>query len=106
MASPAKSSPEMKERAVRLVREHQREFGCQYEAICSVAEKIGCHPETLRGWVRRNEVDDGVRPSVTTAEQSRVAALEREVKELRRTNEILQKAAAFFALAEVERHGI
>lgn len=103
MGRPTKFSPEVKERAVRLVREHQREYGSQYEAIRSVAEKIGCHPESLRGWVRRREVDAGVRPGVTTQEQSRVAALEREVKELRRANEILKKAAAFFAQAELDR---
>ena len=105
MGRPTKFSPEVKERAVRLVREHQREYGSQYEAICSVAEKIGCHPETLRGWVRRSEVDDGVRPGVTTEEQSRGAALEREVKELRRANEILKKAAAYFAQAGLDRRG-
>ena len=105
MGRPTKFSPEVRERAVRLVREHQREYGSQYAAIRSVAEKIGCHPESLRGWVRRSEVDDGVRPGVTTEEQSRVAALEREVKELRRANEILKKAAAFFAQAELDRRG-
>ncbi|GMV10518.1 MAG: transposase [Gemmatimonadota bacterium] len=87
------------------MREHQREYGSQYAAIRSVAEKIGCHPESLRGWVRRSEVEDGVRPGVTTEEQARVAAWEREVKELRRANEILEKAAAFFAQAELDRRG-
>ena len=105
MGRPTKFSPEVRERAVRLVREHQREYGSQYAAIRSVAEKIGCHPESLRGWVRRSEVEDGVRPGVTTEEQARVAAWEREVKELRRANEILEKAAAFFAQAELDRRG-
>mgnify|MGYP001287929260 CR=1 FL=1 len=105
MGRPTTFSPEVRERAVRLVREHQREYGSQYAAIRSVAEKIGCHPESLRGWVRRSEVEDGVRPGVTTEEQARVAAWEREVKELRRANEILEKAAAFFAQAELDRRG-
>jgi transposase len=105
MGRPTTFSPEVRERAVRLVREHQREYGSQYAAIRSVAEKIGCHPESLRGWVRRSEVEDGVRPGVTTQEQARVAALEREVNELLRANEILEKAAAFFAQAELDRRG-
>ena len=105
MAKPAKFSPEVKERAVRLVLEHQGEYATQYEAIRSVAGKIGCSPETLRGWVRQAERDVGHRPGVTTDERARLTALEREVKELRRANEILRKASAYFAQAELDRRG-
>jgi transposase-like protein len=75
----------------------------QWAAIRSIAAKIGCHPETLRAWVRRHERDTGRRPGLTTSEEQRVKALEREVKELRRANEILRKASAFFAAAELDR---
>ena len=105
MAKPTKFSPEVKERAVRLVLEHQGEYGSQYEAIRSVAGKIGCNAETLRGWVRQAERDTGQRPGLTTDERARMAALEREVKELRRANEILRKASAYFAQAELDRRG-
>ena len=105
MAKPAKFSPEVKERAVRLVLEHQAEYASQYEAIRSVAGKIGCNAETLRGWVRQAERDAGQRPGVTTDERARLVALEREVKELRRANEILRKASAYFAQAELDRRG-
>ena len=105
MAKPTKFSPEVKERAVRLVLEHQGEYGSQYEAIRSVAGKIGCNAETLRGWVRQAERDGGQRPGLTTDERARMAALEREVKELRRANEILRKASAYFAQAELDRRG-
>lgn len=105
MGRPTKFSPEVKERAVRLVREQRRDYGSQNEAIRSVAEKIGCHAETLRGWLRRTEVDEGVRPGITTDDHARITALEREVKELRRANEILKKAAAYFAQAELDRRG-
>jgi transposase len=105
MAKPTKFSPEVKERAVRLVVEHQGEYGSQYEAIRSVAGKIGCNPETLRGWVRQAERDTGQRPGLATDERARMAALEREVKELRRANEILRKASAYFAQAELDRRG-
>ena len=105
MAKATKFSPEVKERAVRLVLEHQGEYGSQYEAIRSVAGKIGCNPETLRGWVRQAERDTGQRPGLTTDERARMTALEREVKELRRANEILRKASAYFAQAELDRRG-
>lgn len=101
MDRPTEFSPEVKERAVRL----PREYGGKFEAIRSVAEKIGCHPESLRGWVRRSEVDAVVRPGRTTEAPSRVAALDREVKALRRANEILKKAAAYFSRAELDRRG-
>ena len=105
MAKATKLSPEVKERAVRLVLEHEGEYGSQYEAIRSVAGKIGCNPETLRGWVRQAERDTGQRPGLTTDERARMTALEREVKELRRANEILRKASAYFAQAEFDRRG-
>jgi transposase len=88
---------EVRERAVRLVLEHRSEYETKWAAIVSVASKIGCSPETLRGWVRQGEVDVGARPGTTTAEGQRIKELERENKELRRANEILKAAAAFFA---------
>ena len=96
-------SLEVRERAVRMVFEHGREYGSQWEAIRSIAEKIGCSAETLRKWVRQTEVDTGRRGGVTSDEQSRMKDLEREVRELRRTNEILRKASAYFAQAELDR---
>ena len=103
MSRPTKFSPEVQERAVRLVLEHQGEHESQWAAIRSVASKIGCTPESLRRWVRRAEVDQGKRPGVSSAEAQRVKELEREVKELRRANEILKVASAFFAQAELDR---
>jgi transposase len=105
MARPTKFSPEVRERAIRLVLEHQGEYGSQYEAIQPVAGKIGCHPETLRGWVRQAERDAGQRPGLTTDEHARLTALERENRELRRANDILRKASAYFAQAELDRRG-
>ena len=90
-------SPEVRERAVRLVFEHQHEHGSQWAAIVSVAGKIGCTPETLRNWVRRAEVDEGRRPGLTTDERAKLKELERENRELRRANEILKSASLFFA---------
>jgi transposase len=96
-------APEVRERAVRLVLEHQGEYETQWAAIRSIAEKIGCSAEALRTWVRRAERDTGRRPGLTTDEQARLKALEREVRELRRANEILRKASAYFAMAELDR---
>ena len=94
---------EMRERAVRMVFEHQDEYGSQWAAITSVATKLGMTPETLRKWVRRAEIDEGQRPGLTTTERERLKELEKENKELRRANEILKAAAAFFG-AELDRH--
>ena len=88
---------ELRERAVRMVLEHQQDYGSQWEAICSIAEKFGTTSETMRRWVRQAEVDDGGRPGVSTSEAKRIKELERENRELRRANEILKSASAFFA---------
>jgi transposase len=93
---------ELRERAVRMVFEHQGEYASQWAAICSIAAKFGISHETLRNWVRRAETDDGQRPGLTSEERQRLKQLEREVRELRRANEILKSASAFFA-AELDR---
>ena len=87
---------ELKERAVRMVFDHTPEYGSQWAAIRSIATKFGMTPETLRTWVRRAETDEGLRPGLITTERERLAELERENRELRRANEILKGAAAFF----------
>ena len=94
---------EVRERAVRLVFDHQGEHASQWEAISSIAGKIGCTAETLRRWVRQAERDNGIRAGSTTEERERIRALEREVRELRQANEILRKASAYFAQAELDR---
>ncbi len=96
-----KFSPEVRERAVRMVQEHRAEYPSLWSAVESIAPKIGCVPQTLLEWVKRREVDTGARDGVTTAQAQRVKELEREVKELRRANEILKLASAFFAQAWV-----
>ena len=103
MTKSKRYSPEVRERAVRMVLEHANEYGSQWEAICSIAAKIGCTPETLRKWVRRAEVDTGRRDGTTSDERARLKDLERENRELRRVNEILRKASAYFAQAELDR---
>ena len=103
MNKSKKFSPEVRERAVRLVQEHRGEYPSLWAAVESIAPKIGCVPQTLLDWVKRQEIDSGVREGVTTAEAQRVKDLEREVKELRRANEILKLASAFFAQAELDR---
>lgn len=97
MTRPGRYPVEMRERAVRLVREHEAEYPSQWAAITSIAAKCGMTPETLRKWVRGAEVDSGERPGLTTEERQRLQALERENRELRRANEILRAASAFFA---------
>ena len=96
-------SPEIRERAVRMVFDHQGEHASQYEAIRSIAQKIGCSGETLRNWVRQAERDRGQRAGPTMDERDRIKALERENRELRQANEILRKASAYFAQAELDR---
>ena len=86
-----------------MVLEHANEYGSEWSAICSIAAKIGCTPETLRKWVRRTEVDTGRRDGTTSDERTRLKDLERENRELRRANEILRKASAYFAQAELDR---
>jgi transposase len=103
MAKPSRFSPEVRDRAVRMVLEHQDEHDSQWAAITSIAEKIGCTAETLRSWVRQAERDAGRRPGLTTEERARLKQLERENLELRRANEILRKASAYFAQAELDR---
>ena len=103
MASQNKFSPEVRERAVRLVLEQLNQHESQWAAIVSVATKIGCSAETLRKWVRQVELDSGKREGPSSTERDRLKQLERENLELRRANEILRKAAAFFAQAELDR---
>jgi transposase len=96
-------SPEVRQRAVRMVLEHGGDHASQWAAIGSIAAKIGCTAETLRKWVRQAERDAGQRPGATTEERERIKALEREDRELRQANEILRKASAYFAMAELDR---
>ena len=98
-----KYSPELRERAVRMVSDHAGEYPSQWAAIEAIAGKLGCTPETLRRWVRQAERDAGQRPGLTTDERARLKALERENRELRQANEILRKASAYFAQAELDR---
>jgi transposase len=103
MKKQNKFSPEVRERAVRMVQEHRGEYPSLWATIESIAPKIGCVPQTLNEWVRKHEVDTGARDGVTSAERERVKELERENRELRRANEILKLASAFFAQAELDR---
>ena len=103
MSKSTRYSPEVRERAVRMVFEHQREYPSQWQAVVSIASKIGCTAETLRKWVRRAEVDSGRRAGLTSDERARIKELERENRELRHANEILRKASAYFAQAELDR---
>ena len=97
MTKATRYPPELRERAMRLVREHRDEHPSEWAAIESVAQKLGMTPETLRKWLRREEIDRHQRPGVTSSERDRIRELEREVRELRRANEILKAASAFFA---------
>lgn len=98
-----KFSPEMRTRAVRMVHEHLREYESEWAAINSIAPKVGCTPETLRKWLRQDQTDQGLRTGTSTAELARIKELERENRELRQINEILRKASAYFAQAELDR---
>ena len=103
MARPSRYSPELRDRAVRMVFDHAGEYPSQWAAIRSVGDKLGCSTEALRRWVRQAERDAGQRPGLTTDERARLKQLERENFELKRANEILRKASAFFAQAELDR---
>ena len=96
-------SPEVRERAVRMVQEHRGEYPSLWAAIESIAPKIGCVPQTLNEWVKRDEIDTGARAGITATDLQRLKELERENKELRKANEILKLASAFFAQAELDR---
>ncbi len=103
MKKQTRYSPEVRERAVRLVHEHQKDYASQWSAMLSIAPKIGCTPETLRTWVRQSETDQGIRGGMSSSERDRLKELERENRELKRANEILRKASAYFAQAELDR---
>ena len=103
MSKSNRFSPEVRERAVRMLQDHRGEYPSTWAAIESIALKIGCAPQTLHEWVRKHEVDIGVRGGITSVEHDRIKELERENKELRRANEILKVASAFFAQAELDR---
>src|SRR5829696_6448875 len=105
MGRATRFSPEVRERAVRMVREHGTEYPSQWAAITSIAGKLRCTTETLRRWVRQGERDVGRRPGLTSDERQRLKELERENFELKRANEILRKASAYFAQAELDRRG-
>src|SRR5690242_5618065 len=103
MGRPSKYPAEVRERAVRLVLEQQETYASQWAAITAIAAKLGCTREALRRWVRQVEQNEGKRAGPTTSERERVVQLEREVRELQRANEILRKASAYFAQAELDR---
>ena len=98
-----KFSPEVRERAVRMVQDHLVDYPSRWAAVVSIAEKIGCVPQTLHEWVKKAEVDSGKRAGVTTDMAEKLKSLERENRELRQANEILRKASAYFAQAELDR---
>jgi transposase len=103
MSKQSRYSPEVRERAVRMVFDHQAEYGSQWAAMSSIAAKIGCTAETLRKWVRQSEKDQGLREGLSGDERERLKAMEREIRELKRANEILRQASAYFAQAELDR---
>lgn len=103
MAAQRKYSEELRERATRMALEARRDPASSTGAIKRIADQLGIHPEALRTWVRQAEIDGGVRPGTTSDDATRIAALEREVRELRRANEILKTSAAFFAAADLDR---
>ena len=98
-----KFSPEVRSRAVRMVLDHEGEYASRWAAVVSIAAKIGCTPQTLNAWVKKAEVDSGRKPGLTTDMATKLKALERENRELRQANEILRKASAYFAMAELDR---
>jgi transposase len=104
MAAPRKYPDELRERATRMAVDARRDPATRSGALKRIGEQLGINPETLRNWVTQAEIDDGVRPGTTTDEAARIAELERENRELRRANEILKTASAFFAAAELDRH--
>jgi transposase len=103
MENRKRYSQEVRERAVRLFQDHESEYESRWKAMNSIASKIGCTTETLRKWVRQTEIDRGSRNGLTTSERARLKELERENRELKRANEILRKASAYFAQAELDR---
>ena len=103
MTKANKFSPEVRERAVRMVLEHRGQYPSLWAAIESIAPKIGCVPQTLNEWVKRHQIDTGAKDGITTSDLQRLKELERENKELRKANEILKSASAFFAQAELDR---
>ena len=103
MVAPKKYSDELRERATRMALDARRDPASATGAIKRVADQLGVHPEALRTWVRQAEIDGGLRPGTTTVDTARIVELEREVRELRRANEILRTSAAFFAAAELDR---
>ena len=103
MSKPKKYSPETRERAVRIVQDQRKEYPSLWAACESLAPKVGCTPHTLLEWVKKHEINTGLRDGVTSEEHERIKVLEREVRELRRANEILKLASAFFAQAELDR---
>jgi transposase-like protein len=100
-----KFSPEVRTRAVRMILDHQGDYPSRWSAVVSIAEKIGCVPQTLHEWVKKAEVDSGKRGGIPTETADKLKALERENRELRQANEILRKASAYFAQAELDRQG-
>ena len=103
MSKANRYSPEVRERAVRMVLEHQGEYSSQWQAICSISSKIGCSPDSLKTWFHRAHENEGQGGDKTSSDAERLKALEKENKELRRANEILKTASAFFAQAEIDR---
>jgi transposase len=104
MARTSRYPQDVRDRAVRLVLDHRGQYASEWQAISSIAPKVGVHPETLRLWVRRTQINKGERPGLTTEERERLMQLERENRELRRANEILKSAAAFFGAELDGRH--
>jgi len=103
MGKRIRYAQEVKERAVRMVFDHEKDYESRWAAIISIASKTGCTPESLRKWVKQTEIDRGIKEGVSSEERVRIKELEREVRELREANEILRKASAYFAQAELDR---